>query len=74
MASSTGTTLVLPMLAPIGARRGPGRGSASFTAAASAPGLLKPIRLISALSAGSRNSRGCGLPGWARPVMVPISA
>src|SRR4051812_24555019 len=46
---------------------------ASRRAAAAAPALLKPIRLISARSRGSRNSRGRGLPGWASAVTVPTS-
>ncbi len=39
----------------------------------SIPWLLKPIRLISALSSGNRNRRGRGLPGCAFGVTVPIS-
>jgi len=40
---------------------------------ASTPPLLNPIRLMSALAAGSRNMRGRGLPGCARGVTVPTS-
>ncbi|SKU47504.1 Uncharacterised protein [Mycobacteroides abscessus subsp. abscessus] len=59
------------MLAPIGtvdvrvANRG---------ARAAAPWLLKPMRLSRPRSAGSRNRRGFGLPGWAIAVTVPTSA
>ncbi len=49
------------------------RRAASRRATTSAPSLLKPIRLTTARSAGSRNSRGCGLPGCGSPVTVPIS-
>ena len=47
--------------------------AASRRATASAPSLLKPIRLTTARSAGSRNSRGRGLPGCGSPVTVPTS-
>ena len=47
--------------------------AASRRATTSAPSLLNPIRLTIARSALSRKSRGCGLPGWASPVTVPIS-
>ncbi|PAV93508.1 hypothetical protein WR25_07179 [Diploscapter pachys] len=40
---------------------------------ASRPPLLNPIRLMTARSATSRNSRGLGLPVWGRGVSVPIS-
>ena len=43
------------------------------TASAAAPALLKPIRLTIASSAGSRNSRGSGLPGCGWAVTVPTS-
>ena len=60
-------------------RRRPRRGacaraaSASRRATTSAPSLLKPIRFTTARSAGSRNSRGRGLPGCGSPVTVPTS-
>ena len=47
--------------------------SASRRATTSAPSLLKPIRFTTARSAGSRNSRGRGLPGCGSPVTVPTS-
>ena len=37
------------------------------------PRLLKPMRLITARSSASRNSRGCGLPACGRGVSVPTS-
>jgi hypothetical protein len=46
---------------------------ASRAATAAEPSLLKPIRLTSARSSISRNSRGAGLPGWGSAVTVPIS-
>ena len=48
--------------------------TASRWAIASAPWLLKPIRLTIARLSGSRNSRGRSLPGWACAVTVPSSA
>ena len=48
-------------------------GGAAGRRPTSAPSLLKPIRLTIARSAGSRNSRGCGLPGCGSPVTVPTS-
>lgn len=39
----------------------------------SAPLLLKPIRLMIALSSSSRNSRGFGFPDCGLGVMVPTS-
>jgi hypothetical protein len=38
----------------------------------SRPSLLKPMRLITALSCVRRNRRGRGLPAWARGVTVPL--
>ncbi len=62
------------MLMPTGTGNGPrARRRASRSATASAPSLLKPIRLTIARSAGSRASRGRGLPGWGSPVTVPTS-
>src|SRR5512139_587177 len=49
------------------------RRASSRLATASAPSLLKPIRLTTARSSGRRNSRGRGLPGCASPVTVPTS-
>src|SRR5262249_3458801 len=49
------------------------RTATSRAARAAAPALLNPIRLITARLAGSRNSRGRGLPGWACQVTVPTS-
>ena len=49
------------------------RTAARRAATTSAPALLKPIRLTSARSAGSRNSRGRGFPGCGRAVTVPTS-
>ena len=46
----------------------------SRLATISAPSLLKPSRLMTASSSGSRKRRGLGLPGCARAVTVPISA
>src|SRR3569833_1435423 len=57
------------MLTPTRTRRRP----ASRSAAARAPWLMNPIRMLSARSLGRRNSRGRGLPGCARAVTVPIS-
>jgi hypothetical protein len=45
----------------------------SRAATASTPSLLKPMRLIRALSFGRRNRRGLSLPAWAFGVTVPIS-
>ncbi|MNN62736.1 hypothetical protein D3C81_1780620 [compost metagenome] len=45
----------------------------SRPAIASAPLLLKPIRLISASSGSRRNRRGLSLPGWPFGVTVPTS-
>ena len=47
---------------------------ASRVSATSAPRLLKPIRLITARSSTSRNSRGLGLPACGRGVIEPTSA
>lgn len=72
MASSSGTTLVLPMFTPTTvlktAFRAPRR-----SATAAEPSLLKPMRLISARSATRRKRRFLGLPGCGSPVTVPIS-
>src|SRR2546430_1151739 len=43
-------------------------------ATASAPSLLKPMRLITPEISGTRKSRGFGFPGCAFAVTVPISA
>src|SRR5579872_1691328 len=62
------------MLTPTTGRApGPRGQRRSRAAAAAAPSLLNPIRLISARSAGNRNIRGRGFPGWARAVTVPTS-
>ncbi len=75
--SSSGTALVLPMLTPstTWCRSAPMESARrrSRAATASAPSLLKPIRLTIAWSVGSRNSRGRGLPGCGSPVTVPTS-
>ena len=47
---------------------------ASRAATASAPSLLRPIRLTSARSSGRRNALGCGLPPEASAVTEPTSA
>src|SRR5947209_4055330 len=59
------------MLTPIGTS---GRWWARRSASAPAPLLLNPIRFSRARSAGSRNRRGSGLPGWGPAVTVPTSA
>ena len=41
---------------------------------AACPPLLKPRRLIIAVSSTSRNTRGLGFPGWGSGVTEPISA
>ena len=61
------------MFTPITARAERRRSCASRRAAASAPWLLKPIRLITARSGTSRNSRGRGFPSCAIAVIVPTS-
>ncbi len=63
------------MLPPMRTGSGPffSRKAFSLPASASRPSLLKPMRLIRALSAGSRNRRGCGLPSCATGVTVPTS-
>src|SRR5690606_33609923 len=73
MASSTATTRLLPMFTPItafGARR---RSAFNRRSAALATSLLSPMRLITARSGTSRNSRGFGLPSCGIAVTVPIS-
>src|SRR5690606_17635803 len=71
-ALSRGVSLFLPRLTPTGTGQR-GRAAARRWARAWAPWLLKPMRLMMASSAGSRNSRGRGLPGWGRGVTVPVS-
>ena len=62
-------------LADVDADRHVGGAAAPAGRASSpAPWLLNPIRLSSARSSGSRNIRGCGLPGCACAVTVPTSA
>ena len=61
------------MLTPTtGRARSPRGRRRSRAAAAAAPSLLNPIRLTSARSAGSRNNRGRGLPGWARADRIVV--
>jgi hypothetical protein len=63
------------MLMPTGilGQRPAARRAAKRFAAARAPRLLKPSRLISARFSGIRKMRGRGLPGCACAVSVPIS-
>ena len=61
------------MLAPTVTPRPESGLEGSRAEAAAAPWLLKPIRLTSARSTGSRISRGFGLPGCGSAVNVPTS-
>ena len=64
-------SLFAPMLRPTGTP--PRLRAASRSRIAAAPSLLKPKRLMIARSPGSRNRRGCGLPGCGRGVAAPTS-